>query len=256
MVFQRFTENLLIFLIFYHFNCKKQYAILAVMPAKTAKKKVATKTKKSTSQKLEVEKQLSPRRPISKSKLSLVIGIVVIIGILYLLKGFFIAAIVNGQPIFRFSLIQELEKQGGKRTLETLITKALIQQEAKKQNIIIDKKDIDAEIAKAEDSVKKQGQSLDSVLAMQGMTKEELREQIKLEKTIEKLISKDIQVSDKEITEFIEKNKDTLPEASDSARVKEIAKDQIMRQKISEKFQTWVSDMQKKAKINYFVQYP
>ncbi len=41
-------------------------------------------------------------------------------------KGQFIAATVNGSSISRWSLIQELEKQSGKSTLDTMITKKLI----------------------------------------------------------------------------------------------------------------------------------
>ncbi|QQG40623.1 MAG: SurA N-terminal domain-containing protein [Candidatus Levyibacteriota bacterium] len=215
-------------------------------------------TKKMSPPKLiEVEKQNNSISTIKKSKLPLFIGIAVVLGLfIYFFKGFFVAATVNGQPIFRFSLIQELEKQGGKRTLDSLITKTLILQEAKKQNITVDKKEVDNEIAKAEDSVKKQGQQLDAILAMQGISRENLKEQIRLEKTIEKLIAKDIQITDKEINDFIEKNKDNLSEASDSAKLKETVKDQLKRQKVSEKFQAWIADIQKQAKINYLVQYP
>lgn len=217
------------------------------MAIKSVNKKTAPKKKSVTNNSFKI---------IEKSKLPLFIGIVVVVGILYLLKGFFVVATVNDQPILRLSLIQELENQSGKRTLDSLIIKSLILQETKKQNITVDKKEIDEEIIKAESSLAKQGQTLDSVLAMQGLTKEGLVEQIRFEKLIQKLVGKDVQVTDKEVDEYLEQNKDTLVESSDAAQLKEVAKEQLKRQKVSEKFQSWLADLQKKAKINYFVQFP
>lgn len=212
-----------------------KYAILPFMPVKKAEEIALPKLK--------------------DTRFVLIIVILTLVALAYLFRSFFIAAVVNGQPVSRFSLIQELEKQGGKRTLENLIVKALILQEAKKQKVTVDKKEIDAEIAKAESNLAKQSQTLDSVLAMQGLTKEGLEEQIRFEKLIEKLVGKDAQITDKEIEEYLKVNKDSLPESSDAAQLKEQAYKQLQRQKISEKFQSWLAELQRSAKINYFVSY-
>ena len=46
-------------------------------------------------------------------------------------RGLFVVALVNGEPISRIEVIKALEKQGGKATLDSLVTKKLIAQEAR-----------------------------------------------------------------------------------------------------------------------------
>ena len=66
------------------------------------------------------------------------IGLIVVILIVaaFFLKGLFIAAVVNGEPISRITIISELEKQGGKQILSSLVNKILILQEAKKKHLL------------------------------------------------------------------------------------------------------------------------
>lgn len=190
-----------------------------------------------------------------KSKIILVVIVVLIFAVLYYCRSLLIVATVNGQPISRISLVQELEKQSGKQTLNNLVTKMLIIQEAKQQNININKNKIDDEIKKIEANLVKQGQTLDQVLLLQGMTKESLIEQITIQKMVEEMVGKNITVTDKEINEYLEKNKSSIPEGKKPEDMKEEIKQQLIQQKTSDKFQTWLEELQKKAKINYFIQY-
>ena len=57
---------------------------------------------------------------------------VLVIALAYGFVKMFVAAYVNGRLISRLSVVRELEKQGGKKTLDALIIKSLIAQEAKK----------------------------------------------------------------------------------------------------------------------------
>ena len=187
----------------------------------------------------------------------LIIGLIVIAlaGLLYLSRSLFLAAVVNGQPISRLSVVSELEKQSGKQALDTLVTKTLIMQEARKQNITIGQNEINAELKRIEDNIKKSGQTLDDVLALQGMDRNTLIEQIRIQKTVEKILGKQIQVSDKEIADYISKNAETLGSDPESQETKNTVKQQLTQQKLSEKFQTWLDNLKKKAKVNYFVSY-
>jgi len=75
-------------------------------------------------------------KKISKDKRVLTGAVMLLVFVLlYFLKGFYIAAVVNGQPISRFSVIGELERRGGSQALDSLINQTLILQEAKKQNV-------------------------------------------------------------------------------------------------------------------------
>lgn len=223
----------------------------------TAKKAKTTSSRKVTTSS-EVVNESPNVSPLSVkvSKKYLLIGVIVIaIAVLiYAFRSFFIVATVNGQPVSRLALIQELEKQGGKQTLNALVTKTLIEQEAAKKNVTVSQKDIDEELKKIQTNLSKQGQTLDQVLQLQGMTRETLATQIRTQKLVEKLVGP-VTVSDKDIAAYMEANKASIPEGSNMTEVKKSAKDQLQQQKVSEKAQAMLQKLQKDAKINYLVNY-
>lgn len=190
-----------------------------------------------------------------RPKTTLVVTLLIILGLLYYFKGLFVVAIVNGEPISRLSEIRELEKQNGKQVLESLVTKTLILQEAKKQNATISQTEIDQAIKKIEKDIEGQGQTLDQALTVRGMTRADLIEQIKIQKLIEKTLGKDIKVTDNEVDDYIAKNKITAPEGIKPEETKARVKEQLLQQKLSESFQTWIENLKKNAKINYFLNY-
>lgn len=190
---------------------------------------------------------------LKRSYVILGIVLVVIAALIYLLRGFFIVAMVNGQPITRWTYYNELEKQSGKQVLNTLVTKDLILQEAKKRNITVSQSEVDSEMKKIQDNLSKQGQTLDQVLALQGMTKDSLIDQIKFQKILTKMVSGNVKVSDKEIADYIDKNKESIPADANQADVKKQAADQLQQQKLNEEIQKFISNLQKNAKISYFV---
>jgi hypothetical protein len=182
--------------------------------------------------------------------------IVVVLAIgAFFLKGLFIVALVNGEPITRIQIVSELEKQGGKQTLSSLVNKTLILQEAKKKNIQVSQKEIDAATKQIEDSLKSQGQNLDTALAMQGMTRQDLEMQLKLRNLVEKLLADKIKVTDKEISDYIEANKSTLPTNLTESEIKKSVGEQLKQQKIASSSQAWLAELTKNAKINYFLKY-
>lgn len=191
---------------------------------------------------------------LRKSYVALIIIIVLLGAALYYFRGLFVAAVVNGQPISRLEVVQQAEKQSGKQTLDTLVRDALIEQEAKKENVTVSDKEVNDEIATLQDNLKKQGQTLDQVLATQGMSQDDLRRLIKLDKLVQKMVGKNVKVSDQEVNDYIAKNKDSLPN-TDAATMKKQVKAQLVQQKTNEAVQSWLANIQQKANIVYFVQY-
>lgn len=190
-------------------------------------------------------------------KKSLLIPIVLIIlaGLLFYFKSLFIVATVNGQPIWRYNLIRDLEKQSGKRALDAIVTKDLVLQEAKKQNVVASDDEINKEIDKLKENLKKENQDLNQLLASEGMSEPEFREQMMLQKIVEKIAGKDIKVTDQEISDYISKNKDMFPKDSKPEDLKVQVKDQLTQQKLSEKIQEWITSLRNGAKINYYLQF-
>ncbi|OGI97565.1 hypothetical protein A3A11_01910 [Candidatus Nomurabacteria bacterium RIFCSPLOWO2_01_FULL_43_15] len=191
----------------------------------------------------------------------LVIAIVIaaflalILTALFFAKGLFIAATLNGSPISRLSVIKDLEKQGGKQTLEVIITQKLINTELAKQNISVTKEEVDQEIKKIEAQVTSQGGTLKDALAQQNMTEEKLREQITIQKKLEKVLADKVAVSDTEIDAYIKENKTTPPKDVKVEDFKKQIGDQLKQQKFQQVAQKWVSDLKTNAKINYYVNY-
>ena len=190
-----------------------------------------------------------------KHVLAFFVGLIFLFVALYLFKGTFIAADVNGEKITRFAVIKELEKQSGKQTLESMVTKSLIIQEAKKRGINIMPTDIDKEIAKIAKNIEGQGSTLDQALALQGMTRNQLREEIKVQLMMQALVSQKTNVTDKEIAEFLETNKEQLPEGMNEDQLKKLAKEQLVQQKVSTEAQNVISELQKNSRTIYFIKY-
>jgi len=181
-----------------------------------------------------------------------ILVLVILTGGLYYFKNQFISATVNGQPIWRLSLIRELEKQSGEATLESLVTKSLILQEAKKQKVTISQEEIDQKVKELEDNFISQGQNLDELLEAQNMTRDQLEEQIEVQLIIEKIVSQDAEVTDEEVADYFEANTDYFPEGSDLESVKEEIRQQLQQQKSSDLVQSWLDSLRDSAQINYF----
>ena len=186
-----------------------------------------------------------------------VIGVVIVLIIvaLFFTKGLFVAATVNGNLISRLSVIKELEKQGGKQVLESIINKKLIETELSKQNISVTLEEIDEEIKKIEAQVTSQGGTLEAALTQQGLTKEKLREQITIQKKLEKLLADKVAVTDADIDAYI---KDSKVPTSKDVKIEDFRKqisEQIKQQKFQQEAQKWVSELTTNAKIKYYVNY-
>lgn len=181
--------------------------------------------------------------------------IIIIAGLLFYFKGLFVAAVVNGEPITRLSLISQLEKKDGKQMLSTLVTQALILQEAKKRKIDVTQQEIDADIKKIEAGLTSQGQTLDQAMLAQGITREDLIKDIKIQKLVEKMFAKEVKATDSEVADFIDKNQSSIPTDLTPDDVKKQVRQQLEQQKLSTIFQTWLDGAQKNAKIQYFVNY-
>ncbi len=194
-------------------------------------------------------KKLLDKKKWLKKKWKVVALVIGILGLGFFFKNKLVVVFVNGQPIFRASYVKELEVQAGKQIIETLITKKLILQEAKSQKVKVTKQEIEEEIKTVEALADQQGLSLEQLLEFQGITKSQLEEEIKLQKTIKKIVGKDIEVSDEEINKYIEENREFLDEATSDEELKEVVSNQLKQQKLTEKVRELVGKLQQEAKI-------
>jgi len=196
---------------------------------------------------------------IKKSQVIILLAVIAIIALLYVFRSQFVVATVNGQTVSRTAFNTELQKEAGQKSMDALVTKMLILQEANNQHISVSDQEVNNQINSIQDQLRKQGQSLPQALKAQGLTMEDLKEQVKIEKLIEKMLAKSIQVSDKEVNDYLAKmqQQPTPPDGISPTPTpsKDQVKNLLKQQKLSEKFQPWLQNLHQKAKISYFISY-
>lgn len=192
---------------------------------------------------------------ILKKKTALLVAVVIIaVSLLYVYKGFFVAATVNGVPISRFAVIHELEKNGGKDTLNWLITQKLIINEASLAGVVVSDEEINEVIKNIGEQITEQGATLEAALGEQGMTLDDFKNQIIVQKNLEKLLGDKINITDEEINQYIEDFGVEIPEGEEENYKNQI-KEMLRGQKLGVESQTLMDSLKSQAKINYFVSY-
>jgi foldase protein PrsA len=194
-------------------------------------------------------------KPFATSKLIFIPLAVIVALVLFRFKGLFVAATVNGQPISRVAVVKQLEKEGGKSVLDTIVTNNLILQEAAKEKVTASSSEVSAQITQITNNLKAQGEDLDTALTQQGMTKQDLNDQVKLQILVQKMAGKGVTVSDKEAEDYFNQNKTSYPKGAKFADEEAQIKTTLQQQKVNQAITTWVTNLKSKAKINYFVSY-
>lgn len=175
----------------------------------------------------------------------------ILIGLAWLLKRYYVVATVNGQPIPRWDLSNQLNQRYGEQTLDDMINERLLISAIHQKGIYI----TDAEINQRIKDVEKQlnGKiSLQEALKSQGTTMEEFRRQMEIRLAIEKMFDKEATVSSSEVDEYIKNNSDQLKTATDQAQLRKDVEANLKQQKINDLFQKWFDDVKKGAKIQKY----
>jgi hypothetical protein len=177
--------------------------------------------------------------------------IIFLVGFFLVKQGYIVAAMVNGSPIFRWELNSQLSHRFGEQTLESMITEELIMGAAQKEGIVVTADDVNAKITSITQTLGP-NVNLEELLRYQGMTRADFEGQVRLQLTVEKMLSRDVTVTDDEVSSFITENRDTMI-ATDEAALAVEARDAVMSQKTSEKMQPWLMELRENAKISKFL---
>ncbi len=192
-----------------------------------------------------------------KPKLLVVVigsAVILVLVVLFFAKGIFVAATVNGSPISRLSVISELEKRGGKSALDALISEKLIENEAAKKGVAVTDVEVDEEMEKIEAQITAQGSAFEEALAQQGLTEELLKEEIRIQQLMQKLLADKIAVTNEEVEKYITDNKVTLPKGEEQTAREQIM-EQLKDQKLNQEAQLFITNFRNSAKIKYYVNY-
>lgn len=201
----------------------------------------------------EIQKEYAPAGSSTKRFVRIVpiLLVVLLFVLLGMNKGMLVASLVNGKPIFTWQFHSVLRARFGQQTLEGMIGEMLIKDEAKKAKIVVTKEEIST---KENEIVASLGAnvSLDDLLKFQGLSKSDFEKQVTLQLTVEKLLSKDLVVSEIDIDMFIATNSSALL-ATDPAALRTEAKQAIIAGNVSEKLQGWFAELRQKAKVLRFL---
>ncbi|MDK1005259.1 peptidyl-prolyl cis-trans isomerase [Bacillus subtilis] len=123
-------------------------------------------------------------------------------------------ATIGGKSVTREEWLKEMEDQYGKSTLEDMINVRVVEQLAKKNNLKISKSEVDREflLIKAVNN---------SFYEDEHTTEKEWKDQIRYNILLEELLTRDIDISNKELKSFYNKNKE-LYQFDDSYRIRHI----------------------------------
>jgi parvulin-like peptidyl-prolyl isomerase len=180
---------------------------------------------------------------------TILVVILAILTVVYL--RFWNIATVNGTAISRLDYIKTMEKQGGEQTLALMIDETLILNEGSKNNVNVDQKVVDEEIAAIEEQLKAQNQTLDSALLAAGMVKADLEKQIKIKKIESILSAPKTEITQAQIDEFLKTNKSLLPTGKTKTELETLAKDQLTLQASQTAATSWLEGLRQSAKVVY-----
>lgn len=195
-------------------------------------------------------------QPFNKKLLLWPLAFLLVLGLAgYAARNQFIVAMVNGQPVYRHTIISQLEKQNGQQVLDQIITEKLVQAEAVKQGKTVTEEQVDQEIDSIDQQFTSQGQDLNALLAQQGMTQADLRHQIRIKKLMDQLIPTGTPPSEEEIVAQLKAQEAFFPKEMTEADRRSAITNQLAQQQQSQSLDTWLESLKTGANIQYLRSY-
>lgn len=115
---------------------------------------------------------------------------------------------VDGEKILQTELDDALREQYGTEVLETLITNKIVELEAKKVGVSVSEDSIQEEYKELADSYGGE-ESLQEALEANGLTEQSVKDNIRIYQLTKNVIAEDIDISDEEVAQYFENNKDS-----------------------------------------------
>lgn len=195
-----------------------------------------------------------PKRRLARWMVMLVV-VVIVLALLYVFRGEFVAALIDGTPISRLAVVHELERQSGAQVLDALVNQALVEKKATEQGIIVTEEEIEQALSDIRVNLSSQNATLEDALKAENVTIEHVRKTIRLQKLVERLLENRLTVSEEEIKTYVEQNKNSLPPANSPEEQKKMVRDMLRQQKFAPAFSAWLSATKAEVDISYWKNY-
>lgn len=202
-----------------------------------------------------IKKSVKPVAPWFRGRYQIIgvgIGILILLLLAFPFRFLIVPAAVNGQPIWAWNYVSKLHQQAGKQVLEQMINETLIEQQVRQQGIQITAAEVDRQVAEINDQLGDSSGGLESVLAFQGIDKNEFMRQLRLNLAMEKLVKGTIQITDEEVTRELKDNA-SIYKGLAEADAATTAATNLRSQKLREAFGQWFDNLKATAKIHNFV---
>jgi foldase protein PrsA len=112
-----------------------------------------------------------------------------------------------GSRDFKLSVLEEqLLQKHGRELLNQLIDREALRLESEEQAIKISREEVDAELKRMQQGYESEEQFYDAMLSQIGMSKEDIREDVYYKLLLEKIATKNIQIKDLEINQYIKEH--------------------------------------------------
>lgn len=166
------------------------------------------------------------------------IVIIAVIGVaIYLLLTKFVIAWVDKKPIFAIQYYSQLDQKYGSALKDQMVSEQLVEDEAANRHVSASEQEVNDQIKTIYDQEGGQA-NVEQILASQGLTPDEFKQQVKLQILINKMFGNNVTVTDDEVNKYIDDNKSQFPDVNDT--VKSQVKDQLKSDKVRTAFQDWL----------------
>lgn len=228
-------------------------------PKKTIRKKDTSET---TASDISDVSPAPKTKVITKKYLYAVVGVLVVVALLFAASRLWVVAWVDNKPITKFELFSLMEKRDEGKTAEELIVQKLLKSEGQKQKQTVTDSEIEAEIKKVEEQQGGAAQ-LDQILQVNRTSRADFRKLVELQLIKQKLFGSGVNITDEEVTKYIDDNKASLPpavlenpESSEAAKLRESAKEQLKQMKVQENFNKWLEEALRSSRVIRMVPAP
>ncbi|HWO97058.1 MAG TPA: peptidylprolyl isomerase [Bacillus sp. (in: firmicutes)] len=162
----------------------------------------------------------------------LILGVVISIGVVFANKE--VVARVDGKAISKDELYNLLVEQGGQAALDSLIDQTIIEKEAEKQKIDIAAEDIEKELQTLEESYGGE-EALKEAMETSGISLANVKKDLSLNLTIEKLLKPRISVTEEEMKTYFNENKESFATAEQVKASHILVEDEATAKKVKDK---------------------
>ncbi len=119
-------------------------------------------------------------------------------------------AVVNGKKIKRSELYEAMYTEGGRETLDGLVFKQLIMQEAQKRGVTVSDEEIEAEIdVVIGEHFMGSKEHFDSFLDQQGYSLKMIQDNARINIMARKIVEEDLEISETEAREYFSENQES-----------------------------------------------